>query len=96
MTLQIEIGNIYILDGKTPVRILKPLNRSKTTFSIERPDKSIDTVTIERLQIQTTDESSIDTETGLLDLEPEIHSMPEIDNSDLESEIHSMPEIDND
>ena len=77
MTLQIETGHTYILDGKTPVRILKFLNRSKTAFSIEMPDKSIDTVSIERLQSQATDESS---EESLLEFEPEIHSMPEISN----------------
>jgi hypothetical protein len=41
MTTQIEIGHIYILDGKTPVRVLKVINRSKTAFSIEMPDKRI-------------------------------------------------------
>jgi hypothetical protein len=77
MTLQIEIGHTYILDGKTPVRVLKFLNRSKTTFSIEMPDKGIDTVGIERLQTHTVDEFL---EEGILDFEPEIHSMPEISN----------------
>jgi hypothetical protein len=78
MTLQIEIGHIYILDGKTPVRVLKIINRSKTAFSVEMPDKSIDTVSIERLQIQTIEEPT--NETDLLDFEPGIHSMPEISN----------------
>jgi hypothetical protein len=78
MTTQIEIGHIYILDGKTPVRVLKVINRSKTAFSIEMQDKSIDTVTIERLQIQATEEPT--EQTDLLDFELEIHSMPEISN----------------
>jgi hypothetical protein len=75
--MQIEIGHIYILDGKTPVRVLKIINRSKTVFSVEMPDKCIDTVSIERLQPQITDESSGE---SLLDIDPEIHSMPEISN----------------
>lgn len=80
MTPQIILGHTYILDGKTPVRVLKSLNRSKTTFSIEMPDNSIDTATIERLQVQSVDAASIDTEAGLFDVEPAMHSMPEIDN----------------
>jgi hypothetical protein len=74
----IETGHIYLLDGKTPVTALKPLNRSKTIFSIELPNKSIDTVGIERLQPQV-DESSL--ETIDLDLEPAMHSMPDISNA---------------
>lgn len=73
-----EIGHTYILDGKTPVRVLKALNRSKTAFSIEMPDESIDTVSIERLQSQKMDESS---DESLLDFEPEMHSIPEISNT---------------
>ena len=75
--MQIEIGHTYILDGKTAVRVLKIINRSKTAFSVEMPDKSIYMVSIERLQPQITDESSGE---SLLDIDPEIHSMPEISN----------------
>lgn len=70
----IETGYIYLLDGKTPVTALKALNRSKTIFSIELPNRSIDTVGIERLQPQEVDESIE------LDFEPGIHSMPKINN----------------
>jgi hypothetical protein len=74
----IETGHIYLLDGETPVTALKPLNRSKTVFSIELPNKSIDTVGIERLRPQA-DESSL--ETIDLDFEPAMHSMPDISNA---------------
>ena len=43
----IETGQVYLLDGRTPVTALKPLNRSKTIFSIELPNRSIDTVGVE-------------------------------------------------
>jgi hypothetical protein len=74
----IETGHIYLLDGRTPVTALKPLNRSKTIFSIELPNKSIDTVEIERLQPQHMDELSDET----IDdpIEPAMHSMPDISN----------------
>jgi len=75
---QIEAGHTYLLDGKTPVTALKPLNRSKTIFSIELPNRSIDTVGAERLQPQSVDESSL--EMIDVDLEPAMHSMPEITN----------------
>jgi hypothetical protein len=74
----IETGHTYLLDGKTPVTALKPLNRSKTVFSIELPNRSVDTVGIERLQPQPVDEAS--SEIINLDLEPAMHSMPDIDN----------------
>ena len=75
----IETGHIYLLDGKTPVTALKSLNRSKTIFSIELPNRSIETVGVERLQPQHVDESSL--EIIDLDLEPAMHSMPNISNS---------------
>lgn len=77
-TIQIETGHIYLLDGKTPVTALKPLNRSKTIFSIELPNRGIETVGVERLQPQHADEASL--EIIDLDLEPAMHSMPEISN----------------
>jgi len=77
MIPHIEIGSTCLLDKRTPVKVLKALNRSKTAFSIEMPDKSIDTVSIERLQPDGTDELlSLD----VIDLEPATHSMPEISN----------------
>lgn len=71
----IETGHIYLLDGKTPVTALKPLNRSKTVFSIELPTRSVETVGVERLHPQ---ESSLET----IDyaIEPVMHSMPEVNN----------------
>jgi hypothetical protein len=71
----IETGHIYLLDGKTPVTALKPLNRSKTVFSIELPNRSVETVGVERLYPQETSLETID-----LDLEPAMHSMPDISN----------------
>jgi hypothetical protein len=73
----IETGHIYLLDGRTRVTALKPLNRSKTIFSIELPDKSIDTVEIERLQPHVEELSH---ETMDDAIEPAMHSMPEISN----------------
>jgi hypothetical protein len=76
--IHIETGHIYLLDGKTPVTVLKPLNRSKTIFSIELLNRSIETIDIKRLQPQQTDESS--SEKIDPDLEPAMHSMPDISN----------------
>lgn len=71
----IETGHIYLLDGKTPVTVLKPLNRSKTIFSIELLTQSVETVGVERLHPQ---ESSRETMNDAI--EPAMHSMPEISN----------------
>lgn len=76
----IETGQVYLLDGRTPVTALKPLNRSKTIFSIELPNRSIDTVGVERLQPQPADESS--SEIIDSDLEPAMHSMPNFNNAE--------------
>ena len=76
----IETGRDYLLDGKTPVTALKPLNRSKTIFSIELPNKSIDTVEIERLRPQHQDELSHETMDNAI--EPVMHSMPDFDNAE--------------
>ena len=78
MTIQVEIGQSYILDGKTPVKVLKTINRSKTIFSIELPNRSVETVGIERLQPQHVDEPSL--ETIDLNVELAMHSMPDISN----------------
>jgi len=45
----IKIGSEYLLDGKTKVKVIKPLNRSNTVFSVETPQSSILTVEKERL-----------------------------------------------
>jgi hypothetical protein len=65
---QIEIGQVYFLDGEFSVKILKAINRSKTMFSIEKENGSIETVEVERLSVGDVDS----------------HSMPEVynDNSD--------------
>jgi hypothetical protein len=46
----IEPGKMYLLDGKIEVLVLKPLNRSRTIFSVEIPNKSIQSVEGSRLQ----------------------------------------------
>jgi hypothetical protein len=46
----IKIGSEYLLDGKTKVKVIKPLNRSNTIFSVETPQSSILTVEKERLK----------------------------------------------
>jgi len=46
----IKIGSEYLLDGKTKVKVIKPLNRSNTVFSVETPQSSILTVEKERLR----------------------------------------------
>ena len=46
----IKIGSEYLLDGKTKVKVIKPLNRSNTVFSVETPQSSILTVEKERLK----------------------------------------------
>lgn len=48
--MNIEPGQEYLLDGKTVVKVLKAINRSKTVYSIEIPGTRIDTVEGERLQ----------------------------------------------
>ena len=64
MTTQIEIGQVYLLDGESPVRVLKAINRSKTIFSIEKEKGTIEMVEAERLSPK----------------EMDSHSMPEVYN----------------
>ena len=47
--MEIELGEDYLLDGKIRVTVIKPLNRSKTFFSIEIPGRSIESVEKGRL-----------------------------------------------
>jgi hypothetical protein len=54
----IEINEVYYIDRKIPVTVLKALNRSKTVFKVETPQGSIETVEADRLY----------TEPNLLDL----------------------------
>jgi hypothetical protein len=48
--MTIEIGSKYLLDGKVIVIVVKPLNRSKTVFSIEIPGVRVDSVEKHRLR----------------------------------------------
>ncbi|HEY0651649.1 MAG TPA: hypothetical protein VGD65_00930 [Chryseosolibacter sp.] len=48
--INIEEGQQYLLDGKIVVTVIKAVTRSRTTFSVELPGKSIDTVSKERLK----------------------------------------------
>jgi len=51
----IEPGQTYLLDGKTEVKVIKPINRSHTMYSIEIPGHSIESVEKTRLvPVQTT------------------------------------------
>lgn len=47
--LPLSIGKKYLLDGKTEIIILKPVNRSHTVYKIEVPGHSIELVERERL-----------------------------------------------
>ncbi len=42
-------GQQYLLDGKILVKVIKPINRSSTVFSVETPGQSVVTVERERL-----------------------------------------------
>ena len=46
---EIVPGQQYMLDGKVIVTVIKALNRSKTSFSVEIPGRGIDTVERSRL-----------------------------------------------
>jgi hypothetical protein len=48
--MEIETGQDYLLDGKIKVTVLKALNRSKTFYSIEIPEKGIESVEKDRLK----------------------------------------------
>ena len=50
MADDIKPGNECLLDGKTVVKVIKPLNRSNSMFSIEIDGRSILTVEKSRLQ----------------------------------------------
>ena len=68
MMNQIEIGQEYFLDGESPVKVLKAINRSKTMFSVEKENSTIETVEFERLSPK--DVTS--------------HSMPDIYNDNID------------
>ncbi len=48
--MEIEAGKKYLLDGETEVIVLKAINRSQTSFSIEIPGKSVESVQKDRLK----------------------------------------------
>ncbi|HEY9048505.1 MAG TPA: hypothetical protein VIN08_21510 [Ohtaekwangia sp.] len=50
MIHELETGRQYLLDGKIVVVIVKPVNRSKTMYSVEMPGRSVIAVERERLQ----------------------------------------------
>lgn len=50
MSSKIEPGQNYLLDGKTIVKVLKPINRSLTVFNIEVSDRGVESVEVSRLQ----------------------------------------------
>lgn len=56
--INIITEEVYYLDKKIPVKILKALNRSRTCFAVETPQGAIETVDADRLY----------TEVNLLDL----------------------------
>lgn len=55
--ITIEEGQQYLLDGKIQIRVIKAVTRSRTTFSIELPEKKIEIVGKERLQPLTVSKS---------------------------------------
>ena len=56
--INIIIAEVYYLDKKIPVKVLRALNRSRTSFAVETPQGAIETVDADRLH----------TEVNLLDL----------------------------
>lgn len=50
MSIKIEPGQDYLLDGKTQVRVLKSVNRSQTIFNVEIRGRRFESVEAGRLQ----------------------------------------------
>ena len=50
MSIKIEPGQDYLLDGKTLVKALKAANRSQTIFNIEIAGRRVESVETGRLQ----------------------------------------------
>ena len=50
MLIKIEPGQDYLLDGKTQVTVLKPVNRSQTVFNVEIAGQRVESVEAGRLQ----------------------------------------------
>jgi hypothetical protein len=51
MTTPIAKGSKCLLDEKIPVIVLKPTTRSNSTYSIEIPGQSVESVSRERLTV---------------------------------------------
>jgi hypothetical protein len=49
MLIKIEPGQDYLLDGKTQVKVLKPVNRSQTVFNVETRSQRVESVEVGRL-----------------------------------------------
>lgn len=50
MSVKIEPGHSYLLDGKKMVKVLKAINRSFTIYNVETDARSIESVEASRLQ----------------------------------------------
>jgi hypothetical protein len=50
MLIKIEPGRDYLLDGKTQVKVLKPVNRSQTIFNVEIIGQRVESVEAGRLK----------------------------------------------
>ena len=64
MSFKIEPGQDYLLDGKTLVRVLRPVNRSMTIFNVESP-RCVESVEAHRLK--PVSENSLSLRTALID-----------------------------
>ncbi len=53
MSIKIEPGQDYLLDGKTLVKVLKAINRSQTVFNIES-ERGVESVESHRLKLADT------------------------------------------
>lgn len=51
LMINIEEGQQYLLDNKIVVTVIKAVTRSRNTFSVALPDKSINTVDKDRLKV---------------------------------------------
>lgn len=50
MSLKIEVGQSYLLDGKIPVKVIKAVNRSLTIFNVEFELRGVESVAASRLR----------------------------------------------
>jgi hypothetical protein len=68
--MEIESGADCLLDGKTKVTVIRALNRAKTVFSVQLPEKGIDTVEKSRLspltELQAKELAAAGSEAGMI------------------------------